>query len=141
MARARKTPEQFAEEMAAAAPSIALLSSYVDARTKVACQCNECGFTWEAAPNHLLRGAGCPSCAGTARLTSEEFEARAAQAAPRVQITTPYVNARTRIGCLCRVCGAEWSPFPRSLLQGHGCPACAKRAAIERLHRAEPNES
>lgn len=141
MARARKTPEQFAEEMAAMAPSITLLSPYVDARTKVACQCGECGFSWEATPNHLLRGAGCPSCAGTVRLTNEEFVARITQVAPLVQITTPYVNARTRIGCQCRVCGTEWTPFPRSLLQGHGCPACAERAAIERLRRAKPSES
>lgn len=136
MARASKTPEQFAAEMVQVAPTIELLAPYVNARTKVACRCGVCGAVWEATPNHLLRGAGCPQCAGTARVSSEDFLAKAALSAPSVEIITPYVNARTRIGCRCRVCGATWQPYPRSVLQGHGCPACAERAAAERLREA-----
>ena len=136
MARARKTPEEFAAQMAELAPTIELCTPYVDARTKVACRCRVCGSTWEATPNHLLRGAGCPTCAGTARVSGEAFAARAAQTAPLVEILTPYVNARTRVDCRCTVCGACWSPYPRSLLQGHGCPACAERAATDRLRAA-----
>lgn len=133
MARARKTPEQFLDEMAQVAPTVEVTTPYVDARTKVGCRCKTCGTEWEATPNHLLRGAGCPQCAGTARVSSGDFAARVALLAPLVELTSPYVNARTRVGCRCRVCGEEWTPYPRSLLQGHGCPACAERAAIERL--------
>lgn len=128
-----KAPEEFAAEIARVAPGIALLGSYANARTKVACRCKGCGCEWEASPNHLLRGAGCPKCAGTVRVTAEDFAARAAERAPEVEVLAPYVNARTRIECRCRVCGNTWSPYPKSLLQGYGCPACGKRASARRL--------
>ncbi len=128
-----KTPEEFAAEVARVAPAIELLGTYVNARTKVVCRCKVCGHEWEATPNHLLRGSGCPTCAGTSRMSSGEFSARAAECAPGVEVLTPYVNARTRIGCRCRECGNTWSPYPKSLLQGYGCPACGKRASAKHL--------
>lgn len=128
-----KSPEEFAAEVAQVAPTVELLGPYVNARTKVACRCRGCGHEWEASPNHLLRGVGCPICAGTARVSAEEFAARAAESAPKVEILTPYVNARTRIDCRCRECGNTWSPYPKSLLQGYGCPTCGKRASAQRL--------
>ena len=128
-----KSPEEFAAEVARVAPGIELLGTYVNARTKVACRCKECGHEWEASPNHVLRGAGCPKCAGTSRVSAEEFAARAAECAPNVEVLTPYANARTRIECRCRECGNTWSPYPKSLLQGYGCPACGKRASAKRL--------
>lgn len=135
MPRASKTPEEFAEQMAQVAPDVELLGEYVNARTKVACRCRVCGQEWQGVPNHLLRGVGCPHCAGTQRLDPEAFEARAAQASPDVEVRSPYVNARTRVECRCRVCGHVWSPYPKSLLQGCGCPECARQAATQRLQK------
>ena len=43
MAAPRKTPEQFACEMARVAPAVEVLGAYVNARTKVACRCRACG--------------------------------------------------------------------------------------------------
>ncbi len=127
MARASKTPEQFAAELAAVAPTVEALDAYVNARTKVRCRCRVCGHEWEATPNHLLRGAGCPACAGTQAMDAETFARRVASISPDVEVMRPYVNARTRVACRCRVCGHEWEPLPRGLLQGNGCPACARR--------------
>lgn len=133
MSARAKSPQEFADEVAQVAPNIDLVGAYVNARTKVACRCRVCGNEWEASPNHLLRGVGCPKCAGTARVSADDFAARAAQSAPDIEVLTPYVNARTRIECRCRACGNTWSPYPKSLLQGYGCPACGKRASTERL--------
>jgi hypothetical protein len=140
MARAAKSTEQFEAELASVDASIELAGPYVSARTKVACHCRVCGGRWEATPNHLLRGSGCPTCAGTARLDPAAFAARVAAASPEVELLGPYRGARERVACRCKVCGHEWSPYPRGLLQGNACPACARRAASERLalsHRAQ----
>lgn len=131
MSARAKSPEEFARELAQVAPDVELLGEYVNARTKVACRCRTCGHEWDAVPNHLLRGVGCPECAGTARVTPDSFAARAASIAPDVELLAPYVNARTRIDCRCRVCGHTWSPYPKSLLQGYGCPECGKRKSLE----------
>lgn len=131
MSARAKSPEEFACELAQVAPDVELLGEYVNARTKVACRCRVCGHEWDAVPNHLLRGVGCPECAGTARVTADSFAARAASIAPDVELLAPYVNARTRIDCRCRVCGHTWSPYPKSLLQGYGCPECGKRKSLE----------
>ena len=140
MARAAKTPEQFAAELADANSAVELLAPYVNARTKLPCRCVSCGHEWEALPGHLLQGHGCPACAGTAALDPAGFSRRMAQEAPDVELLSPYVNARTRLTCRCRVCGAQWTPYPKSLLQGHGCPSCAKRAAVEFLTRRNRGE-
>ena len=137
MARASKTPEQFVAEMAQANPGVEVVGAYVNARTKVACRCRACGNAWEALPNHLLRGVGCPACGGRARLTPEEFAARVAQASPDVVLVGAYENARTPVACRCRVCGHEWSTEARNLLAGCGCPACAHRRAGANLRAGE----
>ena len=121
MARSAKTPEQFAAELADANPSVELLVPYTNARTKLACRCLTCGHEWEALPGHLLQGTG--------RIDPEGFARRVSQTRPGIELLSSYVNARARIACRCKVCGAEWAPYPRSLLQGHGCPECAKRIA------------
>lgn len=127
MARQKKTPEEFVAQMGQVAPEVEVLGSYVDARTKVSVRCRSCGGEWEATPNHLLRGAGCPRCAGTRAVAPEDFVARVASLAPTVEIVSSYVNARTRVRVRCGVCGNEWDPFPKSLLQGYGCPVCGRR--------------
>ena len=60
MSARAKSPEEFARELAQVAPDVELLGEYVNARTKVACRCRACGHEWDAVPNHLLRGVGCP---------------------------------------------------------------------------------
>lgn len=131
MSARAKSPEEFAHELEQVAPDVELLGEYANARTKVACQCRVCGREWDAVPNHLLHGVGCPDCAGTARVTPESFAARVATIAPNVELLGPYVNARTRIDCRCRICDHIWSPYPKSLLQGYGCPECGKRKSLE----------
>lgn len=139
MSARAKSPEEFAHELEQVAPDVELLGEYTNARTKVACRCRVCGHEWDAVPNHLLRGVGCPECAGTARVTPESFAARAATIAPGVELLGPYANARTRIDCRCRICGHTWSPYPKSLLQGYGCPECGKRKSLE-SHQAGKSE-
>jgi len=127
-------------QMAQVAPGVEVLGAYQNARTKVACRCRACGHEWEGVPNHLLRGTGCPACAGTQRADAGDFAARMAELAPSVELLGAYVNARTRVACRCRECGHEWAPYPKGLLQGNACPACAQKAAVERLAKSHAKD-
>ena len=75
-------------------------------------------------PSNLLQGAGCQKCAGTLRLSEEEFKERLLSINKDIETITPYVNRATKIQCVCKVCGYEWSAKPGNLLNGHGCPKC-----------------
>ena len=43
------------------------IEGYVNARTKIAFECEVCGRRWESTPNNILRGQGCPDCANVRR--------------------------------------------------------------------------
>jgi hypothetical protein len=43
---------------------LAMLDEFISSHTKVRFQCSE-GHTWEAKPNNILNGRGCPGCAET----------------------------------------------------------------------------
>jgi hypothetical protein len=43
---------------------LAMLDEFISSHTKVRFQCSE-GHTWEAKPNNILNGRGCPDCAET----------------------------------------------------------------------------
>ena len=57
-----KTHEQFLCDLQLVNPDITILSKYQSAREKVDCMCNKCNHKWQATPNNLLRGFGCPKC-------------------------------------------------------------------------------
>ena len=133
MPRRGKTHEEFVQQLAGVTDNIELVGTYVSARTKIPCRCKKCGYEWSVSPNHLLRGSGCPSCAGTARVDPEVFAQRIAKISPNIELLDTYVNARTRLRCRCRVCGHEWTPLPRGLAQGNNCPVCAREASAKRL--------
>lgn len=61
-----KGRNDFIKEMATINPNIEILGEYVNNKTKIHCKCKICGYEWSVVPNNLLRGHGCPKCAGNA---------------------------------------------------------------------------
>ena len=57
-----KTHEMFIEEMQSVNPDIEILSEYEDCMKNISCRCRKCGNEWQAMPNNLRRGTGCPVC-------------------------------------------------------------------------------
>lgn len=107
------------------AQDIEILGTYINSQTKIKCKCKIDGYEWLPRPNTLLNGNGCPKCAGTAKLTTEEFISRLHEVNPDIEVIGTYVNAKTKIKCRCRIDEYEWESIPRNLLHGHGCPKCA----------------
>lgn len=59
----KKTRDQVAQEVLGKHEGrIELVGDYINARTKALFHCNVCGNEWEAKPNNILGGQGCPRC-------------------------------------------------------------------------------
>lgn len=60
----KKTHEQYVKEVAKLHPNIEVLEKYKNAKTKILYKCKLDGHEWHKTPDHVLRGQGCPVCAG-----------------------------------------------------------------------------
>lgn len=60
--KARRTQDEFIAEIARLSPAIKITGSYVNLKTPISVQCNECGRIWDAYPGNLLKGCGCKNC-------------------------------------------------------------------------------
>lgn len=123
----RKTPAEFAEQMATTNPNIEIVSDYVNCRTKVNCICKTCGREWSALPQDLLNKHGCIFCAGKMQKTTEMFVEEMKRINSDIEILGEYINSKTPIECRCKICSYKWSTKPNDLQQGHGCVKCANR--------------
>lgn len=63
--RFSKGMEKFREELSFINPNIEVSGEYINKEIKIACKCKICDNKWEATPNNLLAGKGCPKCAGS----------------------------------------------------------------------------
>lgn len=119
-----RTTEDFCEKINKINPNIKILSEYVDVKTKVKCRCLIDNYEWYATPNHLLRGRGCPKCAKKSVPTQEEFIEKLNTINPKIEVLNNYINAKTKVECLCLECKHKWMATPSNLLSGYGCPIC-----------------
>lgn len=124
--------KEFANRINKLHPEIIFLTEYVNAKTRVKCLCDICKHVWVASPDSLNQGCGCPNCANirkrTQKLKSHEtFIEELNNTNPQIKVLDNYVNARTKIKCLCLVDNHEWYATPGNLLRGYGCPKCAGR--------------
>lgn len=132
----KKTQEEFVEEMALKNPNVKITGKYNGALTNIDCQCKDCGYMWEAKPEKLVRGTGCPKCFIERRKnkitrTHNEFIDIMSKINPKIQILGTYVRNKAKIKCKCLVCKNEWETLPSNLIQGSGCQKCASQKKKE----------
>lgn len=68
------------------------------------------------------------------RKTHEEFAKELAKRNDHyseIELLDSYSGALKRIKCKCKRCGNIWDPIASSLMQGTGCPLCAKKRIAE----------
>jgi len=100
-------------------------------------QCNTCGQKPLMTPNALLNGHGCKDCnhargiashQGKTHLkTTDEFVQLLTTINPYIEVLGWYTRSKEPILVRCKTCDHIWSPQAGSLLQGHGCPKCARK--------------
>lgn len=132
-----KTTESFKAELVDKNPNIEVLGEYINAHTDILCRCLIDGHEWSPTPNDLLTGQGCPICgkllcAQKRTKTNEQFLYELSLITSTITPLELYVNAKEKILVECNICGHEWQVEPDGLLQGRGCPECAKADAHDR---------
>lgn len=131
-----KTHEEFVEEAHAISPTISVVGKYTKSTERVDVVCNLCGYSWSPKAYSLIQGKGCPHCSAirgsrnnhgkTGFKGHTNFVEDLKRVDPSIAVVGDYQNTHRKIECECSVCGTHWSAMPYSLLQGHGCPRCAK---------------
>lgn len=150
-----KTHEQFIEEMKVINPNIEVLGKYTKSNEKITCKCKLCNNIWEAIPNDLLQGHGCPPCnskkaSEKQRKSHEDFLIEMSVVHPELEVLSKYITSKKKVTCKCKECGNIFDMKPNSLLVGQGCPPCNKRKAhekrtlsneefLERIDKLNPN--
>lgn len=123
--------------------------NYRNCDSKAVCRCAIDGFEWAARVLSVVKGHGCPQCAGNRRWTAEERVAQI-NSLPNIKFIRwldGYSGAQSKAVCGCEVSGHEWSASVDGLVNsGTGCPQCSgtrKRTSSEciSLINALPNIS
>lgn len=121
-------------------PSLKLLSSYSHATERINVIFSMCQHTWAPKASSLLSGKGCPHCSAVsaakkrknhlAAKSPTQFVNELSTINPNITVLTDYTNNKTKVSVSCTICNHHWDVVPASLLNGHGCPKCAKRKRV-----------
>ncbi|EHT8816923.1 GIY-YIG nuclease family protein [Salmonella enterica] len=117
------TPEIINADLAAEGRGIRLKSGFIDSMKKAVFICEQ-GHEWEAKPNGIRGGNGCPKCAGGEPLTAAIVMADLLAEGRGIELISPYVNSITKARFKCDQ-GHEWEATPGMIRSGRGCPKCA----------------
>ena len=132
-----RTNTEFAEELKSINPNIMVISDYKVINERVDVKCAVCGHEWSPVAYSLLSGKGCPHCSAVegakkrsgrhAVKSNDQFIEELKKINPTIKILGEYKNNKTKILARCTMCGYEWNVVPASLINGHGCPVCARK--------------
>lgn len=128
--------DDFVNMVKAKNPDVEIIGTYTKAQNRIAVRCKECGYEWNPKAYSLIQGRSCRYCSAkrgaqnnhgkTALKSHQQFLSEMGNLHPTIKVIGGYVNGHTNIQCTCSACGHNWEAKPYSLLQGHGCPRCAK---------------
>lgn len=116
-----KTHEEFEQELFNKEIDYWPLDKYQGAKTSIRFTCLK-EHIWKTTPDHILRGSGCPDCAGVRLKTDAEYKLSLANR--NLKPLEPYINDGTKLLHECIVCSHRWEATPSHILQGRGCPLC-----------------
>lgn len=122
--KAKKTHQEFIKEIKIKHPNIDVIGMYNGNNHNILCKCKIDEHEWCPTPNSLLRGQGCPKCAGNMKKTHQEFVDEINIINPNIKIKGRYINSNTRILCQCKIHKIEWYACPGNLRNGSGCFQC-----------------
>lgn len=106
---------------------IEYVDGYKNCATVARFKCR-CGHIWSTTAWNVFAGKGCPLCASTSRgealrISASEVNARLFERGIRLVGEFELVKIKTDFRC---DCGNIWSAKPNNVLNGTGCPKCAK---------------
>ena len=138
--KTKRTHEEYVEELAIKNPTLEVVETYINAKTKIEHHCKVHDTYWKTSPSSVLQGKGCSLCKKEKigkkhRMTHEEFLKELYGKNSNIQIDGKYINSGENIKSICKVCGHIWYPRASRLLQGYGCPNCAHQNLANKLRK------
>lgn len=121
---AKVTYTEYISEVVKINPNIEVLGEYINSITPILHKCKIDLYEWMAIPNNILRGSGCPKCAGNIKRTCNGYIKEVAVKNPNIEVVGMYIDARVPITHRCKIDGYLWEASPYSILGGCGCPKC-----------------
>lgn len=121
-----KNHQQYVLELERIEANVITLEEYINARTPILHKCLIDGYEWEAKPNNILSGKGCPVCAGIIKKTHEKYIKEVQMINSNIEVLEKYINAKTPILHRCKIHNIKWKSCPNNILQGRGCCECLK---------------
>lgn len=101
------------------------LGGYNKAREKCSFQCNACNTTFLSSPNNILRGKGCPECAGR-NWTTPKLQQYLESNQKNITILSEYCGSKSPMTVVCDICSYGWVSNPDNI-KNNGCPSCNKK--------------
>jgi len=116
----------FIERLSNVNKDIILFDGYEGVSKKAVFLCKIHNELFEAIPQNLLAGHGCPICANERqRRTHEEFMLKLHnQNDNDITILSQYTGITDDITVKCNICNHMWVTTPHSLYKNSGCPLC-----------------
>ncbi|XZH34387.1 hypothetical protein ACSW8L_15865 (plasmid) [Clostridium perfringens] len=132
--RRTKTHEEFVKEVKKKySDEITIIDRYINAKTKILIR-HKCGYKYKVNPDSILRGHGCPKCAGVVKKTTENFKKEIEEKyGNEYEVLGEYINCKTKILVRHNCDGChhhEWMIAPSDLLQNKGCPVCSNQKVV-----------
>lgn len=111
--------------------NIEVIETFKNTHTAILHKCLICEYQWKCKPTNILLGTGCPKCANNIKKTHEKYVKEVFLLNPNIEVIGKYINCKTPIIHKCIIHNTEWSAQPNNILQGKGCPDCAKENRIK----------
>lgn len=133
------THEEYVKRVTEINPNIEVVGIYIDSKTKILHRCKIDNYEWYAKPNGILMGNGCAMCYGNKKKTHEEYVNLVSKINQNIEVLGRYVGSNIPILHKCKIDEYEWYAVPSRILQGVGCPKCAKKLKTHDDYVADVN--
>ena len=126
-----RSHEDFQREIFNINPNINILNKFENTDSHIQCQCKICGHVWENSASNLLHGQGCKICASRKLAQNQRhnqawFDEQMLNIHPNIETLTPYITAKDKVLCKCKLDGYVWETTPDRLINLKcGCRKCS----------------
>lgn len=136
----RKTTTEFKQEVYdLVGNEYTVLGEYKNERTPIALRHNVCNYEWDTTTPHdfLRKGmkhSRCPQCSHHIRYNHDSFikAVNRVFGADRYKVLSHFTTVAVMIHVQCLVCNHKFWIRGYSLLSGHGCNKCARKAVADK---------
>ena len=95
----KKTHDEYVNEVFEINQNIEVVGIYINAKSPIMHRCNVDGYEWNAMPDHILRGRGCPKCANNIKKSHDVFVFELGITNCNIEVIGRYINNKTKILC------------------------------------------